>query len=118
VRFDVPVRLTGLTPFQQSVLHECGRIPPGKTLTYGELADRAGRPGAARAVGNALARNPVPLVIPCHRVVASGGVLGGFSAEAGVGLKKQLLALEAQGSRAPRRADRASRDRLASPVLS
>ncbi len=96
VAFDVPVRLDHLTSFQKEVLKACRRIPPGRTLTYGQLAERLGHPRAARAVGNALARNPVPLVIPCHRVVASGGQWGGFSAEAGVPLKKRLLALEAR----------------------
>ncbi len=68
------------------------RIPYGKTISYGCLAARIGRPEAARAVGNALAANPVPLIIPCHRIILSGGGLGGFGA--GTRLKKQLIALE------------------------
>ncbi|NLX22714.1 MAG: methylated-DNA--[protein]-cysteine S-methyltransferase [Phycisphaerae bacterium] len=95
VRFDVKLDLDALTPFQRSVLRACARIRYGATMTYGQLADRVGHPGAARAVGGALARNPVPLVIPCHRVVAADGSLGGFSAEQGVALKRWLLDLEA-----------------------
>lgn len=93
-RLDVPVKLTGLTEFQQEVLRACRRIPAGRTLTYAELAARIGRPRAARAVGNALARNPLPLLVPCHRVVAGNRRLGGFSAQSGVALKRKLLALE------------------------
>jgi methylated-DNA-[protein]-cysteine S-methyltransferase len=94
VMLDAPLCLEGLTAFQQQVLNACCRIPAGQTLTYAELAGRVGRPRAARAVGNALARNPVPLLVPCHRGVAGNRRLGGFSAEAGVPLKKKLLALE------------------------
>lgn len=92
--FDVPVDLSGKTGFQRRVLGQCRRIPAGRVVTYGELARRAGRPRAARAVGQTMASNPVPLIIPCHRVVASGGGLGGFSAEGGPGLKRRLLAHE------------------------
>jgi methylated-DNA-[protein]-cysteine S-methyltransferase len=95
-------RSHSLTEFQKDVLKACRRIPPGRTLTYGQLAEKLGHPRAARAVGNALARNPVPLVVPCHRVVAGGGKFGGFSAEAGVPLKKRLLALEAGGRKTRR----------------
>ncbi len=66
--------------------------PPGVTTTYGELAAAAGRPGSARAVGTAMARNPVPLVVPCHRVLASGGGLGGYGG--GLDMKRSLLAIE------------------------
>jgi methylated-DNA-[protein]-cysteine S-methyltransferase len=69
-------------------------VPRGTTVTYGELADRAGRPGAARAVGSAMARNPWPIVVPCHRVLAAGGALGGFSAPGGVVTKRRLLVQE------------------------
>ncbi|GMU24251.1 MAG: methylated-DNA--protein-cysteine methyltransferase [Phycisphaerae bacterium] len=96
VSFQVPVDLTSLTEFQRRVLRACARIGYGRTTTYGELARRLGAPEAARAVGGALARNPVPLVIPCHRVLACNGKLGGFSAEQGLGLKKYLLDLEAE----------------------
>ncbi|MBN2581536.1 MAG: methylated-DNA--[protein]-cysteine S-methyltransferase [Planctomycetes bacterium] len=89
--FDVAIDLSGCTPFQRCVLEACRRIPTGKVLTYGQLAARAGRPRAARAVGQAMAGNPVPLVVPCHRVVAAGGALGGFSASGGEGMKRRLL---------------------------
>lgn len=91
---DVPVDLSQRTHFQQRVLGQCRQIPWGQTLTYGALAARAGSPHAARAVGNIMAGNPIPLVIPCHRVVGSGGALGGFSAPGGLRTKRRLLALE------------------------
>jgi methylated-DNA-[protein]-cysteine S-methyltransferase len=91
-RFTVPLDLSGLSPFHRRVLQATRRIPYGRTATYRDLARRVGRPRAARAVGQAMARNPVPLVIPCHRVVAAGGGLGGFSG--GLDLKRRLLALE------------------------
>jgi methylated-DNA-[protein]-cysteine S-methyltransferase len=77
------------------VLQACRKIAPGKTLTYAELADKVGSPGAARAVGNCMARNRFPLIIPCHRVVGSNGHLGGYSAAEGIPFKKRLLELEA-----------------------
>nr|MDA8029115.1 MGMT family protein [Nitrospiraceae bacterium] len=82
----------GLSDFAASVLEETRRIPFGETLTYGELAKRIGRPRAARAVGGALGRNPLPFLIPCHRVVGQGGALTGYSE--GVGVKRALLAWE------------------------
>lgn len=93
--FALSVDLTGLTPFQQSVLDAAAEIPFGRTVPYGELAERLGKPDASRAVGSALGRNPVPIVIPCHRVVRSDGGLGGYTA--GTGYKEQLLELEARG---------------------
>jgi methylated-DNA-[protein]-cysteine S-methyltransferase len=90
-RFTTKVDLRGCSEFQRRVLAACRRIPPGTCLTYGELARRAGHPGAARAVGRALATNPAPLVIPCHRVIASTGALCGFSAAGGLDLKRRLL---------------------------
>ncbi len=80
--------------FGTAVLKECRKIKYGQTITYGELAHRAGKPGAARAVGTILARNPVLLLIPCHRVLRADGSLGGFSAAGGIGMKKRLLDLE------------------------
>jgi methylated-DNA-[protein]-cysteine S-methyltransferase len=77
--------------FNETILEACRQIPFGHTLTYGELAERAGSPGAARAVGTAMSQNPVPIVVPCHRVVASGG-LGGFTG--GIESKRALLAHE------------------------
>ncbi|MBI4580178.1 MAG: methylated-DNA--[protein]-cysteine S-methyltransferase [Planctomycetes bacterium] len=97
VRFDVRVDLGGLTEFQQQVLAACAEVDYGKTATYGELARRIGRPRAARAVGAALGRNPVPLVVPCHRIVGCDGALVGFSAEQGLRVKRWLLELEAKG---------------------
>lgn len=82
------------TPFQRRVLDCCRRIPYGQTRSYAELAIAAGSPGAARAVGRTMATNPIPLVIPCHRVVGSGGDLCGFSAIGGLDAKRRLLALE------------------------
>jgi len=89
--FTLPLCPRG-TPFQLSVWHALADIPYGQTVTYGELARRVGRPGAARAVGQANGANPLPVVLPCHRVVASGGRLGGYGG--GVALKRRLLELE------------------------
>ena len=92
--FDIPFDLEGQPEFRRQVLLETSRIPYGKTLTYGEVAARIHSPKAARAVGGALARNPLALVIPCHRVVADGGGLHGFSAPGGLATKALLLRLE------------------------
>jgi len=86
--------LSAATAFQRLVWEAATAIPYGEVKTYGWVARRIGKPAAARAVGSALGRNPVPLLVPCHRVVLSGGGLGGFSAPAGTGLKAQLLQLE------------------------
>jgi methylated-DNA-[protein]-cysteine S-methyltransferase len=103
-RLDAPLDLEGLTPFARRVLETLRRTRPGETLSYGDLARRAGRPGAARAVGTALRRNPVPLLVPCHRVLAAGGRIGGFSAPGGLETKRRLL--EAEGWQAPERPPR------------
>lgn len=92
--FDVPLDERG-SPFQRQVWAALRRIPFGQTITYGELAERLGRLGAARAVGAANGANPIPIVTPCHRVVARGG-LGGFAG--GLDLKRRLLGLEGQGT--------------------
>lgn len=84
----------GVPPFHQRVYEIARRIGPGTTLTYGEVATKLGRPGSARAVGQALAQNPIPIVVPCHRVVAAGHRIGGFSAAGGVSTKLALLAAE------------------------
>jgi len=84
-----PLDLGSATPFQQRVWDELRRVPFGKTLSYAELARRAGAPRAARAVGQAVGANPIPILIPCHRVVRSDGGLGGFSA--GLEIKRWLL---------------------------
>lgn len=94
---DVPVELPNVTDFQRRVLAACRQIPYGSTRSYADLARQAGRPRAARAVGTTMARNPVALVIPCHRVVSSARHgCGGFSAPGGVEMKRRLLALESQ----------------------
>jgi O-6-methylguanine DNA methyltransferase len=81
-----------ITPFRQKVLQELQKVPFGKTLTYGQLASKSGHPNAARAVGSACHINPFPLFIPCHRVIASGGHIGGFAYD--IELKKLLLDFE------------------------
>jgi methylated-DNA-[protein]-cysteine S-methyltransferase len=91
---DVPVDWGGAPEFDRGVWEATRRIPPGETRTYGELASEVGAPSAAQAVGVALGRNPVPIIIPCHRVLASGGRSGGFSAPGGVETKFRLLAIE------------------------
>ncbi len=91
---DIPLNLKGCTDFQLSVYYIAQKIPAGKVITYGELAEAIGRPKAARAVGNALGKNPIPLIIPCHRIIASSGKLGGFSTYGGLRMKKALLASE------------------------
>jgi len=90
----VALDMERVPPFHRRVYAAARKIPPAATLTYGELAARIGAPGAARAVGQALGRNPFALIVPCHRVVAAGGKAGGFSASGGVTTKLRLLALE------------------------
>lgn len=93
VVFDDALDLRGASPFYRGVWEETRRIVYGQVRTYGELAAALGRPGAARAVGRALATNPWPLIVPCHRVVGRGGALVGFGG--GLELKRRLLRLEA-----------------------
>jgi len=93
---DIPIVLDRFSTFGSSVLAACREIKFGQTISYSELAKRLGRPAASRAVGNALAKNPLPLIIPCHRVVRSDGKIGGFSAPGGISLKKKMLELERQ----------------------
>jgi methylated-DNA-[protein]-cysteine S-methyltransferase len=81
-------------PFAQRVYDIARRIPAGETLSYGQIATQLGDPLLAREVGQALARNPFPIVVPCHRVLAAGGKLGGFSAAGGVATKQRLLSIE------------------------
>jgi methylated-DNA-[protein]-cysteine S-methyltransferase len=90
-QFDVPLRLGG-TPFQQRVWRELLRIPFGGTITYAELAERVGKPAGARAVGQANARNPVSIIVPCHRVIGASGKLTGYAG--GMDKKQWLLAWE------------------------
>jgi methylated-DNA-[protein]-cysteine S-methyltransferase len=90
----VALDMADVPPFHRHV-YECARdIPPGATLSYGDIAERIGSPRAARAVGQALGQNPFPIIVPCHRVVASGGKIGGFSAHGGVATKRRMLAIE------------------------
>lgn len=88
----IPVAFRGGTPFQRRVWQELRTIPRGSTVSYGELAARIGMPGGARAVGSAVARNPISIVVPCHRVVGADGSLTGYAG--GVERKRALLAME------------------------
>ena len=90
----VALDLRGVSPFHRQIYDAARALAWGKTATYGELAQRAGARDAARAVGQAMGKNPVPIIIPCHRVLAAGGKIGGFSAHGGPGTKRRLLTLE------------------------
>lgn len=94
MKFDVDIDLSDATPYRESVLRACRRIPYGKFASYSDLARSAGNPAAVRAAGSAMAHNPIPLVIPCHRVLRADGSIGGFSSVRGVAQKKRLLELE------------------------
>lgn len=98
VRFDLPARPKG-TAFQQRIWEEIARIPYGDTLTYAELARRAGAPAASRAAGAATGRNPLSILVPCHRVVGSSGALTGYAG--GLDRKARLLAMERTPRAAP-----------------
>ncbi len=91
---SIRLDLDGLATFARDAYAIARGIPPGQTLTYGQIAARLGDPNAARAVGEAMGRNPFPIVVPCHRVLAAGGKLGGFSANGGVVTKLRLLEIE------------------------
>lgn len=91
---DVALDLTGVSAFNRRVYEIARAIAPGQTSTYGQVAQAMGEPGAARAVGKALGENPFPIVVPCHRVLAADGRMGGFSAEGGAAAKARLLTLE------------------------
>ena len=96
--FDLPLKLDG-TEFQMSVLRALQQIPYGETTSYAEIAERIGRPKAVRAVGAANGRNPIPIIVPCHRVIGSHGDLTGFGG--GLDTKEALLRLEAEHSQFP-----------------
>jgi methylated-DNA-[protein]-cysteine S-methyltransferase len=96
---DVELDMRQVAPFHRRVYEAARAIPPGATLSYGEIAARLGEPGAARDVGSALGQNPFPIIVPCHRVVGAKGKLGGFSAHGGVKTKLRLLSIE--GVQAP-----------------
>jgi methylated-DNA-[protein]-cysteine S-methyltransferase len=93
--FDLPLDLRALPPFTLDVLDELARVPYGETTTYGALAQRVGRPRAARAVGTVMNRNRIPIVLPCHRVVGSSGDLTGYAG----GLDRKITLLELEGAR-------------------
>lgn len=92
--FDIAVDLAGMAPFQRAVLEELRSVPYGTTATYGELAARIGKPQASRAVGGALNRNPVAIVVPCHRIVGSSGSLTGYAG----GLERKRALLQHEGA--------------------
>jgi methylated-DNA-[protein]-cysteine S-methyltransferase len=94
VSFDLPVAMGGFTPFQQRVYRAVMKIPSGEVRSYGDIARMIGQPQAARGVGGAMARNPLPIIIPCHRVVGSSGKLTGYSAPGGIASKSWLLEME------------------------
>ena len=91
----ITLDMEGVASFHRRVYEVARTIPPGKTLAYGDIAARLGTARAARAVGQALGRNPFPIVVPCHRVLAAGGKIGGFSAHGGTATKRRMLAIEA-----------------------
>ena len=92
--FDEEADFSDQPPFRRMVLERCRQIPYGKTASYQDLARAAGNPKAARAVGSTMAHNPLPLVVPCHRVLRADGTFGGFSSPNGVREKKKMLSLE------------------------
>jgi methylated-DNA-[protein]-cysteine S-methyltransferase len=91
---DIPLDLDGVPEFNRGVYDIARAIPPGKTMTYGDIAKRLGGVELSRDVGQALGRNPCPIVVPCHRVLAAGNKPGGFSARGGVSTKLKMLAIE------------------------
>lgn len=91
---SAPLDYTGLADFHRRAFDLARTILPGEVITYGEFAKRLGDPGAARAVGQAMGANPFPIIVPCHRVLASGGKTGGFSAPLGLETKMQMLTIE------------------------
>lgn len=104
VNFDpnIPIVLDGFSTFASRVLTACRNIGFGQTISYGQLAQKIRRPAAARAVGRVMASNPLPLIIPCHRVIRSDGRIGGFSAPSGTKLKNKLLKLERESLQPPK----------------
>jgi O-6-methylguanine DNA methyltransferase len=94
VRFDCDYDLGSLSPFTKKVVLAIAKIPYGKTVSYRRIAQKTGKPYAFRATGQAVGSNPIPIVIPCHRVLRSDGKLGGFTAHCGVAMKEKLLELE------------------------
>ncbi len=91
---DIPLDMESVAPFEKQVYAVARKIPPGKTLTYGDIAEKLGDKLLSRDVGQAMGKNPFPIVVPCHRVVAANGKLGGFSAPGGADTKRKMLAIE------------------------
>jgi len=91
---NIPLVIDGFSQFAVSVLTACRDVSFGQTISYALLAKKAGKPAAARAVGRVMAKNPLPLIVPCHRVIRTDGTLGGFSAPGGISLKRKLLSHE------------------------
>jgi methylated-DNA-[protein]-cysteine S-methyltransferase len=91
---DIPLDLEAAPDFHRKVYEVARTIPPGKTMTYGEIARRLGAPNESREVGQALGRNPVAIIVPCHRVLGADGKMGGFSATGGVATKRRILEIE------------------------
>lgn len=107
---DVPLALEGVSSFRRAVYEATRRIAAGETMTYGTLAQRVGSPGAARAIGTAMATNPVPIIMPCHRVLAANGQPGGFSAPGGLDTKARLLEAEGVQLQASRKEEQTQLD--------
>jgi methylated-DNA-[protein]-cysteine S-methyltransferase len=91
---DIPVDLADAPEFHRKVYEVARTIPPGRTMTYGEIAKRLGVPHESREVGQALGRNPIAIIVPCHRVLGADGKMGGFSASGGVATKRRILEIE------------------------
>lgn len=91
---DLPLDLRGVPEFHRKVYDIARSVPPGQTITYGEIARRLGVPHDSREVGQAMGRNPVPIIVPCHRVLGADGRMGGFSAPGGVATKRRMLEIE------------------------
>ncbi len=91
---DIPVDLADVPEFHRRVYEVARAIPPGRTMTYGEIAKRLGAPHESREVGQALGRNPIAIIVPCHRVLGADGKMGGFSASGGVATKRRILQIE------------------------
>jgi methylated-DNA-[protein]-cysteine S-methyltransferase len=91
---EVGLDFSGVPEFNRRAYEVARVVPPGKTVTYGDIAHRLGMPGSAQAVGQAMGHNPFPIVVPCHRVLAAGGKDGGFSAHGGVQTKRAMLVIE------------------------
>lgn len=112
--FDLPLDLSGTTTFQRRIFERLIHIPYGRIVSYGDIADELGDPGAARAVGQAVGANPLPIVVPCHRVVRSDGKLGGYSGE--VHRKVTLLGIEGVDVEGPRPGSRVHPEVLRLPL--